>query len=99
MSMKLNLERLSARFFQAKDQPCVPEDGVNRYLLENVLRPNLEGKLLRLGDIDFDAFDADDVSALEDYYEKLSKASQNLSQFAQTVARGPPAPKEARAFC
>ena len=99
MSMKLNLERLSARFFQAQDQPCVPEDGVNRYLLENVLRPNLEGKLLRLGDIDFNAFDADDVSALEDYYEKLSKASRDLAQFAQTVARVPPAPKEARAFC
>ena len=99
MSMKLNLERLSARFFQAKDQPCVPEDGVNRYLLENVLRPKQEGKLLRLGDIDFNAFDADDVSALEDYYEKLSKASRDLAQFAQTVARVPPAPKEARAFC
>ena len=99
MSMKLNLKLLSTRFFQAKDQPCVPEDGVNRYLLENVLRPNLEGKLLRLGDIDFNAFDADDVSALEDYYEKLSKASRDLDQFAQTVARVPPAPKEARAFC
>ncbi len=97
--MKLNLKLLSTRFFQAKDQPCVPEDGVNRYLLENVLRPNLEGKLLRLGDIDFNAFDADDVSALEDYYEKLSKASRDLDQFAQTVARVPPAPKEARAFC
>jgi len=71
--MKLNLKLLSTRFFQAKEQPCVPADGVNRYLVEQVLRPNLDGKLLRLGDIDFDAFDADDVSALEDYYEKLSK--------------------------
>ena len=99
MSMKLNLKRLSTRLFQANEQPCVPEDGVNRYLMEHVLRPNLEGKFLRLGDIDFDAFDADDVPALEDYYEKLSKASRDLAQFAQTVARVPPTPKEARAFC
>ena len=99
MSMKLNLERLSTRFFQAKDQPRVPEDGVNRYLLEHVLRPNLEGKLLRLGDIDFDAFDADDVHELEEYYDRLYKASQDLAQFAQTVARVPPAPNTVRSFC
>lgn len=97
--MKLDLKLLSIRVSQTEDQPCVPEDGVNRYLLENVLRPNLEGKLLRLGNIDFDAFDADDVPALEDYYEKLSKASQNLSQFAQTVHRVPPAAQKARTFC
>ena len=66
MSMKLNLKLLATRFSQTKDGPPVSEDGVNRYLLEQVLRPNLEGDLLRLGEIDFDAFDADDVPALED---------------------------------
>ncbi len=97
--MKLNLKLLSTRFFQAKEQPCVPEDSVNRYLLEHVLRPNLEGNLLRLGDIDFSAFDADDVPALEDYYDRLYKASEDLTQFAQTVARVPPAPNTVRSFC
>lgn len=99
MSMKLNLKLLATRFSQTKDGPPVSEDGVNRYLLEQVLRPNLKGGLLRLGDIDFDAFDADDVPALEDYYDRLYKASQDLSQFAQTLNRVPPAPKAARAFC
>lgn len=99
MSMKLNLKLLAIRFFQAKDGPPVPEDGVNRYLLEQVLRPNLEGNLLRLGDIDFDAFEAEDVPALEAYYERLYKTSQDLSQFAQTLDRVPPAPKAVRAFC
>ena len=97
--MKLNLKLLSTRFSQMEDQPCVPDDGVNRYLVEQVLRPNLEGNLLHLGDIGFDAFDADDVSALEEYYDRLYKASEKLAQFAQTVARVPPAPKDARAFC
>lgn len=99
MSMKLNLKLLAIRFSQAKDGPPVSEDGVNRYLLERVLRPNLEGDLLRLGDIDFDAFEADDVPALEAYYERLYKTSQDLSQFAQTLDRVPPAPKAVRAFC
>lgn len=99
MSMKLNLKLLATRFSQTKDGPPVSEDGVNRYLLEQVLRPNLEGDLLRLGEIDFDAFDADDVPALEDYYDRLCQASQDLSQFAQTLDRVPPAPKAVRAFC
>lgn len=97
--MRLNLKLLAARFFQAKDEPPVPDDGVNRYLLEQVLRPNLAGNLLHLGDIDFDAFDADDVPALEDYYDRLYQASQDLSQFAQTVGRVPPVPGTGRAFC
>ena len=99
MSMKLNLKLLATRFSQAKEELPVSEEGVNRYLLEQVLRPNLEGDLLRLGDIDFDAFDADDVPALEEYYDRLYKASQDLAQFAQTVARVPPAPKAVRVFC
>ena len=82
--MKLNLKLLAIRFFQAKDGPLVSEDGVNRYLL---------------GDIDFDAFEAEDVPALEAYYERLYKTSQDLSQFAQTLSRVPPAPKTVRSFC
>lgn len=99
MSMKLNLKLLATRLFQAEDEPPVPDDGINRYLLERVLRPNLAGNLLRLGDIDFNAFDADDVPALEDYYDRLYQANQDLSQFAQTVDRVPPASGAARAFC
>lgn len=99
MSMKLNLKLLATRFSQAKDGPPVSDDGVNRYLLEQVLRPNLEGNLLRLGDIDFGAFDADDVPALEDYYDRLYQAAQDLSQFAQTLSRVPPTPRTVRSFC
>lgn len=99
MSMKLNLKLLSTRFSQAKEQLYVPDDGVNPYLLEHILRPNLEGEFLRLGDIDFDAFEADDVPALEEYYDRLYKMSQNLAQFAPPLARVPPAPKAARVFC
>lgn len=99
MSMKLNLKLLATRFFQAKDEPLVPEDGVNRYLLESVLRPNLDGDTLCLGDIDYDAFDEEDVSALEDYYNNLARTARILGQFAHTVDRVPPAPQTTRMFC
>lgn len=49
MSMKLNLKLLSTRFSQAKEQLYVPDDGVNPYLLEHILRPNLEGSFSAWG--------------------------------------------------
>ena len=99
MSMKLNLKLLATRFFQAEDVPSVSEDGVNRYLLEHILCPNLKGNGLYLGDINFGAFDAEDVPVLEDYHDSLIEASRALSQFAGTVDRVPPVPRETRAFC
>lgn len=97
--MKLNLKLLATRFSQAEDESPVPEDGVNRYLLDNILRPTMSGDTLCLGDIDYDAFDEDDVFALEDYHERLARAAGLLGQFAQTVDHIPPTPKKARMFC
>lgn len=92
MSMKLNLKLLATRFSQTKDGPPVSEDGVNRYLLEQVLRPNLKGGLLRLGDIDFDAFDADDVPALEDYYIRYPELYADITYY-DTEYRDFPLPR------
>lgn len=97
--MKLNLKLLATRFFQAEDEPPVPEDGVNRYLLDRVLRPCMKGDAPYLSDIDFDAFEIDDISQLENYYNRLIGASRQLGQFTQTVDRVPAAPGNTRAFC
>lgn len=93
------MKLLATRFFQAKDEPLVPEDGVNRYLLEQVLRPAMEGETLYLRDIDFSAFELDDIEALGLYYDRLTNAAKRLNQFAQPVSRTRPAPGRARVFC
>ena len=76
--MKLDMKLLSTRFSQAKDEPPVPTNGVNKYLLEKILLPNMSNESVYLRDIDFDAFDMADVSVLEQYYEDLSRASGKL---------------------
>ena len=64
--MKLYLKLLSMRFSQAKDEPLVPADGVSEYLLQKILLLCMGGAAIRLRDIDYGAFDVEDVDRLEE---------------------------------
>ncbi len=65
--MKLDLKLLSMRFSQKEDEPPVPTEGINPYLLEKVLRPCMGGGTIRLPDIDYDAIAIEDLEPLEEY--------------------------------
>ena len=97
--MKLNLKLLAARFSQAKEEPLVPNDGVNRYLIDNVLIPAMSGKTLYARDIDFSAFDQDDIEALAAYHDRMNHELRKLGQFAEPVSRTLPTPSRTRTFC
>lgn len=97
--MKLDLTLLSMRFSQAKDEPPVPTDGVNPYLLEKILLPCMNGESVLLWDIDYEAFEVEDVDELEKYYDKLSRAGNQLGQLMETVRKCPPEARKIRLFC
>lgn len=97
--MKLDLELLSMRFSQAKDEPPIPTDGVNGYLLQKILLPCMNGENVRLRDIDYNAFDVEDVDMLERYYDDLSRAGGKLRQLTETVQKCPPEARKVRLFC
>ncbi len=97
--MKLDLKLLSMRFFQAAESRSVSKEGVNEYLLENVLKPYMREENVRYGDIDFDAFEADDLRRLSNYCDELQGAAHKLEQFAGTVAKICPEARRLRSFC
>lgn len=97
--MKLDLKLLSIRFSQAKDEPPVPTEGVNPYLLGQILLPCMNGKTIKLQDIDYEAFDVDDIEDLANYYCKLSKAGGRLTQLTETIQKLSPEAQKARMFC
>ena len=99
MSMKLNLKLLATRFSQAKEEPLVASDGINRYLIDNVLTPAMGGKTLYVRDIDFSAFGQDDIEALVEYHYRLNQEMQKLGQFAGPVSQALPTPRRTRTFC
>lgn len=97
--MKLDLKLLSMRFSQMKNEPPVPTEGINSYLLEKILLPCMNNGTVYLQDIEYDAFDVEDIDLLERYYDDLSRAGGRLLQFAETVKKLPPEAQKARMFC
>jgi len=97
--MKLDLKLLSMRFSQTKDEPPAPTEGVNPYLLEKILLPCMNGESILLRDIDYSAFDVEDIEPLAEYHDELAQAGYKLEQLAKTVQNLPPAAKKSRTFC
>lgn len=97
--MKLDLTLLSIRFSQAKDEPPIPTVGVNSYLLQKILLPCMNGESIRMRDIDYDAFEVEEVDVLERYYDDLSRAGGRLRQFTEAVQNCPPEARKVRLFC
>lgn len=97
--MKIDLKLLSMRFSQAKDESPVPTEDVNTYLLTKILLPSMNGETLCLRDIDYDAFDPEDIEQLETYYNNLARAGRRLGQFTETVQNLPPEAQKNRMFC
>lgn len=97
--MKLDLKLLSMRFSQMKNEPPVSTGGVNPYLLEKILLPCMNGDTILLRDIDYDAFDVEDIEMLAEYHDELANACYRLGQLTNTVQNLPPEPQKARMFC
>ncbi len=97
--MKLDLKLLSMRFSQMKDEPPVSTEGVNEYLLEKILLPCLNGGAVYLRDIDYEAFDVEDIDHLENYYGALSRESGRLRQLTEVIGNLPPEAQKVRMFC
>lgn len=97
--MKINRKALCREFQHAPAEETVSTEGVNSYLLEEVLRPALCGNPPKLKDIDYDAFDEEDIGELCFYYEKMWHASKKLRQFLTAVTSIAPVPSRDRHFC
>ncbi len=97
--MKLHMKELSRAFLRTEASETTPTEGVNSYLLEEVLRPTLRGNPPRLRSIDYDQFTEDDLYALADYYEQLERTCIKLSQFVGAVSAIGATPCRIRQFC
>lgn len=97
--MKLNLKLLAENLCQKEDEPPVSEAYVNPYLLDHVLRPAMGGADIAMGDIDYTAFDQEDVALLADYYCNLEELSRKLSQMTGMIGSAEPVARTARVFC
>lgn len=97
--MKLDLELLAEKLRQRENKPPVSEAYVNPYLLDHVLRPALNGADIAMTDIDYAAFDLEDVALLADYYCDLEEVCRKLSRMTGMIGSAVPAARAVRMFC
>ncbi len=97
--MKLDLELLFANLSRTKEDTGIPRDGVNGYLIDKILVPSMNGETIRLRDIDFDAFDAEDVDDLMEFHNKLECQTDAVMRMAEKLGAICPIPANFRSFC
>lgn len=97
--MNLDLYVLCQLLQDAKEEEILSTEGVNPYLLNEVLKPLLCGKRLCYGDIDYTQFEADDLRILADHYDRRCSAIHRLETLAGVIAKAAPAACRSRAFC
>ena len=94
----MDLKKFCLLLSQAGGQ-TKPDVNVNPYLLDHVLTPTLNGADVRIGDIDFSRFDAEDIDSLAEYYDSLYEIQREAARLRAKVSEIPPTAGKVRAFC
>ena len=98
--MKIDLHRFAEKLKHTEAEDTVPgKEEVLPYLYNYILLPLLSGRLVRYGDIDFDAFEADDLRVLSYYCDEINRTVSRLERLNQNLIETPPAASRHRAFC
>lgn len=98
--MKIDLHRFAEKLKHIEAEDTVSgKDEVLPYLYDHILLPLLSGHLVRYGDIDFDAFEADDLRVLSYYCDEIGRTVYRLENLNRKLIETPPAAGRRRAFC
>lgn len=94
----INITRLTAALQATPPEVYVEVSDVNPYLLNYLLPMLRAGHSPRLSELDFDAFEADDLPRLYGYVEEMNRAEYTLTQINKTFCAAEPARAEIRTF-
>ena len=97
--MKFDVAMLSKNLSAVKEQPTVPAHEVNPYLLEKLILPLCRGEKLCYGQVDFSAFDIDDLRTAAGYSDECDRMSATLESLAEAIIQADAMPCRTRAFC
>ena len=97
--MNIDLKKLERNLWRAEPEKTLPDDKVNPYLLNVLLRRLQAGEDVTYGEVDFSQFAADDLRVLADYINRQNGMSARLSRLVDNMDRAEPFCCTARAFC
>ena len=97
--MNIDISRFEKQLWQAKPEKTVPDNQVNPYLLNILLRRLEAGEDVTYDEIDFSQFEADDLRVLAGYCESKESMVFRLEQLVGAVDKARAFCCKARAFC
>ena len=97
--MKIDLRELAALLSAVEGQQTFGYRNAPDYVLKHIYEPLLQGKKLRFADLDFEAFNEDDLNALEEWINDRGYAFSRLCRLNEHFSNAVPVSAAARAFC
>ena len=97
--MELNLNHLSESFSAAQAEDTVPKGDTNPYLIAAIIDPLRAGRAVKYGDIDFSAFELDDLRTAAGYCDDISGTSGKLESLVANISVSEAAACKTRSFC
>ena len=96
---EINLKLLVSALNEAKEETTFPACNVSEYVMEHIYKPLLRGERVAFSDLDFSAFDDDDLQALEHWLEEQDHRHSRLANLNLVFCEAVPVSAAARAFC
>ena len=97
--MQIKLDRFCSLLNEAEEEKSMDDSEVSPYLLENLLYPYLEGKDIRLDELDYSAFTLSDMNDLFLFVDDMETVFIKTRGKAERLLKSSPASRPARAFC
>ena len=97
--MKLDLKLLAVHLSRLEQEDRIPRDRVNSYLLDKILIPCMNGECIQLQDINFDAFELEEVEDLFAAYSGLDREVHVAQCLRWAAGELAPEATHTRTFC
>ena len=97
--MRIESCSLAAALKEALEEKTLLPCEVPEYVIEHIFKPLRQDRPLFFRDLDFEAFTADDIRALEIWLEQQEAKSSRLAALGNVFCCAQPASRPGRMFC
>jgi len=97
--MQIKLDRFCSLLNEAEEEKSMDDSEVSPYLLKNLLYPYLEGKDIRLDELDYSAFTLSDMNDLFLFVDNMETVCTKIQNRAEKLLKSIPATRPAMKFC
>lgn len=97
--MEIVLKIFCNNLEQAKANKNMDTSGLSDYLMNHLFWPYLRGKKIRLGDLNYDAFELHELDRLMEYVDDLEYFTNTVGRMTERLNKSIPLARTTKSFC